>query len=534
MHQLPECINLNGCAGNEVPIPLAPVPFSIYFPAIVDICGTMRLYSLLFVMVLSLASNAQDDCGVTLTSTPLTCPDDADATLSVTGGTGGPFTYEWSHDPLLLDATATDLPVGFYTVIVSGALGCDTVIDVAVDVPPVTPLGTITTTDITCPGTNDGTVTFTVAPGPYTWEWTFDPAETSTVLTDLGPGDYTVLVSGGLCPSYISGYLGDPAITIGGEVVYCPSEPPVLTVLPEWGFQPDVFVWNTGQTAGSFTVVVGTEGTVEVTATDTSSGCVLMADVFLTLLEPPTVALAVPDSVCIRVPALANTSISNADSLVWRWGASGFSNLHDPTVFFDEPFWQPISLQGFDATGCGTAPVEDSIYVRPRIPATFTATQVPCTSLVELNLTSASDSCAFFIGDSLVMHDCSGLFQRDFRRYLPYDLTFYSTQRNHCDDTLSVTIDVELEPTLHLPNAFTPNGDGINDQWPGDVEIPDAGYQVQLFDRWGANLWATTDTQEKWDGSEQPMGVYIYTMRMRDPCEAAKEITKRGFVTLFR
>ena len=503
-------------------------------PPIPDICATMRLHYLLLFIVFSLASSAQDDCGVTLTGTPLTCPGDANATLTVVGGVGGPFTYGWSHDPFLQDATATGLPIGFYTVFVSGALGCDTLIEAMIMDPPVPPLGTMATTNITCAGSNDGTVTFTVDPGPYTWEWTFDPAETNTTLTDLGPGDYTVLVSGGLCPSYITGTLGDPAITIIGELEYCPSNPPQLTVVPEWGFQPDVFVWNTGQTTGTITVDPGTVGTVEVTAVDTTTGCVLTADVSLTELPPPTVALGVPDTVCIRVPAIANTTSSNADSLVWRWGDSGSSNLQDPTVVFDEPFWQPISLQGFDAFGCGSAPVEDSVYVRPRIPATFTAEQIPCTSFIELNLTSASDSCAFFIGDSLVMHDCRGLFTRDLRRYLPYDLTFYSTQPNHCDDTLSVTIDLKMEPTLHLPNAFTPNGDGINDLWPGPVEIPEAGYEVQLFDRWGANLWATTDTQEKWDGAEQPIGVYLYTMRMRDPCEGTKEITKNGFVTLVR
>lgn len=57
---------------------------------------------------------------------------------------------------------------------------------------------------------------------------------------------------------------------------------------------------------------------------------------------------------------------SNADSLVWHWGSNGFSNEPYPTITFDEPEWQPVTLQGYDLFGCGSAPIPDSVYVRPR------------------------------------------------------------------------------------------------------------------------------------------------------------------------
>lgn len=154
--------------------------------------------------------------------------------------------------------------------------------------------------------------------------------------------------------------------------------------------------------------------------------------------------------------------------------------------------------------------------------------------MVEIVLGSVADSCAFFIGDSLVTNDCSGSFQWDFRRYGFYDFTLYTTQPDRCNDTLAVTIDVRTEPTLFLPNAFTPNGDGNNDEWPGPVRIPEKGFEIRVFDRWGIEQWTTNDTQEKWNGSDLPSGLYPFTMRMRDPCEETKEITKNGFVTLLR
>ncbi|MCB0765453.1 MAG: SprB repeat-containing protein, partial [Flavobacteriales bacterium] len=195
----------------------------------------MRILVLSVVALLCDASFAQDTCAVSFSGTPLTCPGDADATLTVQG-TGGPFTYDWSHNALLTTATATGLTVGGYSVTVADTLGCIAVLDTVIEDPIVPPLGVMTTTNISCPGAADGSVSFAVNPGPYTWQWVDDPQLTSTLRTDLGPGGYTVLVSGGICPSYVTGYLGDPFVDIAGPVDYCPSAPPQLTAYPQWGF----------------------------------------------------------------------------------------------------------------------------------------------------------------------------------------------------------------------------------------------------------------------------------------------------------
>ena len=65
-------------------------------------------------------------------------------------------------------------------------------------------------------------------------------------------------------------------------------------------------------------------------------------------------------------------------------------------------------------------------------------------------------------------------------------------------------------------------------------EVDRSGVDGAGVDRWGIEQWATIDTQEKWNGSDLPSGLYPFIMRMRDPCEETKEITKNGFVTLLR
>ena len=86
------------------------------------------------------------------------------------------------------------------------------------------------------------------------------------------------------------------------------------------------------------------------------------------------------------------------------------------------------------------------------------------------------------------------------------------------------TIIAHLEPQEYVyygANAFTPNGDGINDTWrPWNNVVDLDSYQLQVFDRWGKELFTTDDPYEEWDGKAGgklvPMGVYVYRARMFD------------------
>lgn len=474
-------------------------------------------------------------CDVEMVVTPITCPGLGDGGLSVVVNSGGPLDFAWFHDPFETGPFVTNLGPGQYIVEVSSA-DCDTTITVDLPEPYVAPLGTIAVTNISCAGANDGVVTLTLNPGPYAFTWAENPAFTGTQIVNAGPGSYTAIITGGPppCPSVIGTWLGDPDVEISGETTYCPSDPPVLSIQPTWGFQPDLIEWSNGETTPSIQIAPGTTGALSVTATNTSIGCVATADVNLVELPSPFAAFSTPDTICQFALAIAHTEATDADSLVWRWDVDGFSNATDPTVSFTQTGWQPISLQPFDAFGCGNVPTLDSMFIQVVKPATYSVTQIPCTPMVDIVLSSEADSCAFFIGDSLVVNACNDYLRWDFRRYDVYDFTFYATQVNHCDDTVAVSVDVRTEPVLFLANAFTPNDDGINDLWPDRVDIPENGYELVLYDRWGSTLWSTTDPNEQWDGASTAMGVYPYTMRMRDPCEPTKEITKTGHLTLFR
>ncbi len=93
------------------------------------------------------------------------------------------------------------------------------------------------------------------------------------------------------------------------------------------------------------------------------------------------------------------------------------------------------------------------------------------------------------------------------------------------------------EDLIFMPNIFSPNGDGSNDEFKMfSSNIFEIDY-LRIFDRWGALVWESTDANEGWDGTYRgkPVnpGVYIYALEA--PCILDdSKILKKGGITVMR
>jgi gliding motility-associated-like protein len=93
----------------------------------------------------------------------------------------------------------------------------------------------------------------------------------------------------------------------------------------------------------------------------------------------------------------------------------------------------------------------------------------------------------------------------------------------------------------YLPTAFSPNFDGINDTFGPyfDAELEVLSFRMQVFDRWGAQVFISEDPEVLWDGSFRgqgvEMGVYVYAIEItyRDDFGEDSTIIK-GDVTVLR
>ncbi|HEY9114215.1 MAG TPA: T9SS type B sorting domain-containing protein [Bacteroidales bacterium] len=87
--------------------------------------------------------------------------------------------------------------------------------------------------------------------------------------------------------------------------------------------------------------------------------------------------------------------------------------------------------------------------------------------------------------------------------------------RNGCESTDSVSVSNNSVKLL-IPNAFTPNGDGINDEFKPVFKERPFSYKLIIFDRNAQLLFQTTSVDEGWNGKfngvDCQLGVYVYTL----------------------
>jgi len=106
---------------------------------------------------------------------------------------------------------------------------------------------------------------------------------------------------------------------------------------------------------------------------------------------------------------------------------------------------------------------------------------------------------------------------------------------NGCVNWDSVAVIIDGKTGLAIPNAFTPNGDGVNDIiFANSICISDAKFKI--LNRFGMTVFETNDLDIGWDGSRkgkpQPMDTYVYFLT--GVTETGEQIAERGNITLIR
>ena len=87
--------------------------------------------------------------------------------------------------------------------------------------------------------------------------------------------------------------------------------------------------------------------------------------------------------------------------------------------------------------------------------------------------------------------------------------------------------------SIYIPNAFTPNGDGMNDVF-GVKGEGIRNFHLYVYDRWGEVVFETTNPKQQWDGNYAgnpvEQGVYVYQVF----ASGLGKNSKTGSVTLVR
>lgn len=203
-----------------------------------------------------------------------------------------------------------------------------------------------------------------------------------------------------------------------------------------------------------------------------------------------------------------------------------------------------VTLKVVSDSGCVasvTMPNMVTVYPQPYAGFNITPSEVDITTpLIEVeNQAIGAPSVKYTFSDGTIKNTPS--FNHTFNTDVAKDVAILQLVVNEygCRDSIIKNVKIKPGYALYIPNAFTPNNDGINDGFQA-VGIGIVEFKLQIFDRWGALIFESNDINKAWDGSVNGKGdyettkqeVYVWKARVKDATLNTHELV--GHVTLVK
>lgn len=460
-----------------------------------------------------------------MSSTPETCFGSCDGTATVVlNGGQGPYVYQWSANANnQASSTAINLCAGTYTITFTDANNCTGIDSVTVTSPPAVTAAVNAVPSTICVGQSS---TLTATPGGgsgsgYTYAWSPNVGSTQTVnVTPATTTGYSVTIyDGNGCPSAmvsVTVTVNPPlnVTLVANPPAVCAGTPSTLTANGGGGNGgPYTYSWLPAGTGGNST-------TATVTPTVTTTYSVIISDgcspndtstVQVTVNPPPAPSfIGNPTSGC--VPLCVNFTTPNNPtwtSCAWLFGDGGTANGNcNPSYCYYTPGCYDVTLTVTDANGCtGTFSIPGYVCAFENVVADFSAGPQPTTVFeTNINFTDLSTgnptSWTWYFGslDSSTVQSPSYIFPNEYPDC--YDVILVANNVNNCPDSDTMEVCIDPEFAVYFPNAFTPEGDGLNETFVGVGQGIDE-YEMWIFDRWGNLIYYTHDITKPWDGKVQ-------------------------------
>lgn len=197
-------------------------------------------------------------------------------------------------------------------------------------------------------------------------------------------------------------------------------------------------------------------------------------------------------------------------------GQDVITTIYDPGVY-------TIDVTAYSNHGCFNSVEDALVIVHPKPKSNFYAdnynidTYSPTVDFTNGSLGAASWEWDFGDGSTANSWDA----EHDYNIAGSYVVTLTVESEHGCRDTSQHEIDVREVVNIYIPNAFTPDGDGINDNFNIVGEnLVDDEYSLLIFDRWGENIFASRALNNGWDGTYKgeivKTDIYVYQVQVYD------------------
>ena len=482
------------------------------------------------------SATAAVNVSVTVVSTSVTasaanyCIGGTPVTLTASGATS----YAWSPATGLSStsgAVVTATPAVTTVYNVTGTSGaCSSVKSVTVTVPPVSTITVVSTGTVICAG---GAGTTLTASGANTYTWL--PVGANTNSINANPATNTTYTVGGqtalgcvAVPAVISVSVAPaitPVITASSPSV-CLSQTVALSVTPTgtgmtYAWAPAAAILGSNSLASVVAKPTNSNNvTYSVTVSNGLCSATATVDLQVFTCTPPTadIATLTNDSICTKGCVTFTANVTGSQPMTYQWvfpgGTPPTSNLSNPQVCYFAKGSYSVGLIVVNNYGSDTIVKVNYISVADT-PAVVNATGDTTIKVGQTTIISASGALNYLwspnINNSIACPTCSSTVVQ------PTVTTKYVVQTSnspYCKRTDFVTVKVDFTcGDFFVPNAFSPNGDGLNDM----INVHGfciGTYNLQIFSRWGEKVFETSSLTESWDGTfrgkNMDTGVFVY------------------------
>lgn len=449
---------------------------------------------------------------------------------------------------------------GTYNVslLVTNSNGCSNSVNVPVTIYDLPEVSFAVTT--VCDQSPTGFTDQTVVPGgsASAWAWAFGDGGNSAAQNPLhtypGPGNYTahlVVTSNQGCidsttrsvtvnPNPVADFIS--TLTCINDTTRFTDASSILSgSIVSWS-------WDLGDGTTSTDVnpihVYPAVGIYSVTLTVVSNlGCVGTVTHEAEVTPGPVMPIPVPDTVCLGEAAELQVIVPNGINVRWY-------HTKDDSLPFHQGTHLPLGIVGHTQSfyvvavtpkGCVSdfVPIWVKVWnpINVDISVSDRELEIP-TAVVEfgVNPTNGIVSLYWNFGDNSGSNDFFPVHQYSDEGL--YTVTLHIVDEHGCerDYELPDWIKVGINVAMFIPNAFTPDGNGVNDEFFITSRLV-TDLEIQIFDRWGKLMYISQDLNFRWLGLDAagvpaPEGVYVY--RIRATAYNGEVLDRAGSITLIR
>ncbi len=231
-------------------------------------------------------------------------------------------------------------------------------------------------------------------------------------------------------------------------------------------------------------------------------------------------AFETPPSGCAPYTAVFKNTSLGGEEFFWDFGDGTISTLSSPIHDYITPGTYTIRLRAVDTSTCNKIDSASfTITVSDKPSSNFSFAPKPPqenTPVQFINSSTGATSYKWDFGDGdTLLTTSTAVISHIFNETKAFNTCLIAANQFGCLDTTCLIVEAKVVPVIDVPNAFTPNGDGINDK------VFVRGYGInkmvwKIYNRWGVLVFQTTNRNEGWDGtykgSIQPTEVYHYVL----------------------